>query len=701
MNKLYIIFFLFFATLSLAQKPLQKSYYGGVFTPKGHLKALVVPVIFKDGGLGNPAFRNANNYLAGWELKKGHKLPDAVNPLNGDCPQWLFNRPEHFETDFDSVFINDSKLFYTESKGKFLFMAELFKDSTGKPVTIEIDPDGGRDWSHNNKKAFDEMKRINPSFDWAAYDSRTNRPNYLFDNSEDPKPDSVVDYIIFIYRYSTGWAEQPTLGMNRWAGSGGGYAAANGIGLERYNGYKFMEGFTMMWGSGVFVHEIAHTLFNAPHLFGSNNTVGNYFYRPSVSWGTMNTIPVFQNFNAWERWYMGFNDILYDITSEVSLEQGNEFILNDYYTTGDAMRIEIPFSGGQHLWIENRTKLHRYDEHAWKGFAIGADTIATTPAGLYLYTEAVGAKQEQIISVLSDICNGIRPLNAAGNYDYSYTDELPEKNAWANNLYKFKKLNANSLSGTNPYFFYRADFNKNGTIDLDVNYNAARNEGEPINRQEMPDGSYRNLYHNFGVYDTAKDADYTRSPAFGSGDVLDMGSNPTISNYQRYEQNKQCMAATYLNGLKISFFKVSNNRSSIKVRVEFKQTALNNNVRWCGNIILPNITADSLPDLVLQPRIELLLDKSGTANRHTLTAAGDFINPTHFKIATGATLYMKKRSRIVVEKGTTLELEKGARLIMDKNTKIIIRPSAQLILNGNNIERHSKSNLTIEGLLKN
>jgi hypothetical protein len=382
------------------------------------------------------------------------------------------------------------------------------------------------------------------------------------------------------------------------------------------------------------------------------------------------------------------------------LKQSNEFILNDYYTTGDAMRIEIPFSGGQHLWIENRRKLHPYDEHGWKGFVIGPDTVGATPAGLYLYTEAVGAKQEQIISVLSDNCNGIKPLNAAGNYDYSYIDESPEKNAWGNNLYKFKKLDANPLSGTNPYFFYRADFNKNGTIDLDINYNAARNEGESINRQEISDGSYRNLYHNFGVYNADKDADYSRSPAFAPGDVLDMGSNPAVTNYQRYDHNKLNMGPIYLNGLKISFLKTSN-PNNIKVRVEFKQTALKNNVRWCGIIILPNITEDSLPDLVLEPSIELLLDKSGTVNRHKASESGDFINPTHFKIAAGATLQMKKRSRIVVEKGTTLELEKGARLIMYKNAKIVVKPSAQLILNGNNIERHKKSKLTVEGLLKN
>jgi hypothetical protein len=100
----------------------------------------------------------------------------------------------------------------------------------------------------------------------------------------------------------------------------------------------------MMWNSGVFVHELAHTLFNAPHLWGANGTVGNFFYRPSVGWGATSTIPLFQGFNAWESWYAGFSEITYDVNDSLTKFQ-NEFILDDYLTSelgiGAAQRAKL------------------------------------------------------------------------------------------------------------------------------------------------------------------------------------------------------------------------------------------------------------------------------------------------------------------------------------------------------------------------
>ena len=256
--------------------------FGGVFTPKGDLKVLIVPVIFKDSPQTNKNFRNSDNYLSGWDAGNKHNLPDAVNPLNGDSHQWLFNKPEHFEIYKDSVFYNDSELLYLISKGQFRFMGEVFSDSNGLPTAVDIDPEGGRDWSHMNRYALERMKELNPNFDISKFDNRKNNPQYKFDNSVNPEPDGIIDYIVFIYRYSPSWGQQPAPGMNKWQGSGGGFANPSGIMMEKYNGIRFSEGFTMMWGSGVFFHELAHTLYNLAHLWGSNGTVGEYFYRPSA-----------------------------------------------------------------------------------------------------------------------------------------------------------------------------------------------------------------------------------------------------------------------------------------------------------------------------------------------------------------------------------------------------------------------------------
>jgi hypothetical protein len=701
--RLIIFFYLsfFLSTFLVGQTPekeTRKSYYGGVFTPKGDFRVLIVPVIFKDGCETNPKFQNNDVAIHGWQMKDGRRLPDMVDEETGECPLWIFNKPEHFETYKDSNLYNESNLFYQVSQRQFRFMGDVFKDSTGKPMVIEIEPQGGFHWSHMNRKALEEMKRVNPNFDWSPYDQRKNNPQYKFDNSINPEPDKVVDYIIFIYRYRPNWGQQPHPSMRGWPGSGGGFASPSGTQLETYNGYKFSEGFTMMWGSGVFMHELAHTLYNLPHLWGANSTVGDYFYQTNVGWGATASISMFKMFSAWESWYMGFLKPVADIKTADDLRNTNQFILRDYFSSGDALRIEIPFSGGQHLWVENHQKIHPFDEHVWAGNKIGADQVATTAAGTYIYVENVAGSQETIIGALSTACNGTKLLNAAGNYDYSYIDESPSKNAWGNEMYRFRREAANPISGTNPFHQYRDDFNKDGTISVNTNYNSARNEGAGIACEEISPDSFVNLYHNFGVYDKDKAFYYSRTPGFQPGDILDMGSNPMIINYPKYKMNEAQLEPIYLNGLKLEFFSTGVSHE-IMLRVSFKETMLENNQRWAGNIILPNITADNAPDLIIQIARVLTINNSKVPNRHTKTEQGDFINPTKLTIAAGASLHLKRKSKIIVESGSSLELEKGARLELEKKARIVIKPGAKLILNGNSPILGKRARLELKGLL--
>lgn len=689
-NNLLLISFLFFSLLLTAQQNNRKSYYGGVFTPKGDFRALIVPVIFKDAPLSNSKFRNQDHHLEDWSAGKPQLLPDVIDPISGDSPKWLYNRPEHFEQYKDSIFYNDSKMFYHISNGSFRFTADVFKDSLGRPLAVEIDPDGGRDWSHMNKKALDEMKRIHPDFDFSPYDQRKNNPQFVFDNSIQAAPDKIVDYIVFIYRYSPSWSDHPAPGMNRWTGSGGGFASPSGIMLENYNGYKFAQGFTMMWASGVFFHELAHTLYNLPHLWGTNGTVGEYFYRPSVGWGATSSAGLFQIPSAWETWFLGYTTLVADIKTEGDLKAGNTFELRDYTTTADALRVKIPFSGGQNLWLEYHSIEHPFDRHIWSGRKIGKDVISKPAAGVYAYIEHVSDSHEKIPGVLSPVCNALKPINAAGNFDYEYIDEEPKQNAWGNKLYRFRKLKANPVSGTNPFFYFRADFNKDGIISLDKNYNGAKNEGEPIMTEEIYPDSFANLYQCFGVFDS--EWNYSRSSAFLPGDEFGLNSNPLLCSYATYNDKTLKMEPVYLTGLKINFSKVSA-PGTVRISLSFGETFLRKNARWTGIIRLPDITADPKADLVIETGKELILNKSGTANRHTQNESGDFINPSILTIDSAAVILLKKRAKLIVQDNSILEIMPGATLIMEKRAKIVIGKDAKFIADEKSLKRHKNSTI--------
>ena len=669
---------------------------GGVFTPKGTLKVLIVFVSYKDHNTENPNFTNKAMKLEDWDYSQNGGLPNFVDPLTGDCPAYIFNKDADFEQYKEQFLHNFSKEFDLMSNGQFHLIGEVFKDAKGKPAVVEIDPKGGYSWTDMNGRAVRKMQEMNPTVDLSGFDQRKNRPNFKFDNSDTAryKADKILDFVVFVHRYNKNWSQQPKASMRSWVGSGGGFASTGIVPTNTLNGYRIAEGFTMTYKSGVFVHEVAHVLFNAPHIMGVNNVIGDYFYLMSAGWGIMAPISIFSGFNAWERWYCGFIEPIADIQSAADLEINNSFILRDYFTTGDAVRIKIPFSGGQYLWLENHRKLHPLDEHPWKGAVVGpGDTVPPTPAGVYAFVEAIEGSRNSIFSALSNRANGIKVLHAGGNFDFKLYEDIPdEKNYWGNVMKSFQRLEENPIAGINNFYRFPYDQNKDGVIHLDPNYNASRTEwAAPIYKEEVSEGVFVNSYGAFGTHFKGRSS-FIESVPFQVGDYLDMSSNPMPLNYPKYDRSSRKMQAYILNGLAIKFTETAT-KNAVKVTVKMKHVQLCRDSRWTGNIELPNITGDLNPDLVVAGCTRLILDKSGTPNTHVLTSDKDFIQATVFRVKAGATVLLKPNSTLLIAQNSKVIFEKGAHLIMEKNAKIKVAPNAQLSIEEASIIRHPKASI--------
>lgn len=670
-----------------AQKNTPYAPNGGVFTPRGTLRVLLVFARFTDAPKTNPNFDNTQQSVDLWN-KAPLGLPDYVNPVTGECPDFMFNKVSDFER-----FKNDdsktciSKYWNTMSlpKSDFKLIGESFALANGQPTVVDIDPTGSSSWSAMNAKVIERMRLLNPAFDYKRFDQRRNNPSFNFDNSDtlNHKPDGVVDYVIFIYRYNNTWTQQPAPAMERWTGSGGGYAAISNAALldKNADGTRLSEGFTLPLGMGIptnlIMHEIAHSLFNCPHFFGANGTIGNYFYSRVCGWSSTSGLQVFQCFSAWERWYLGYIE-----PQEPLINRDTSFALNDFVTEGDAIRLEIPFSKGQHLWIEHHQKQSIFDTHPWRNSTIDADgsTLSDSPAGIYLTVENCRKTRQVINSAISDDCNSLSLIHANGNYDY-YRRDTSISNNWGNTLFFFSRGEANPLAGINPFYYFRDDYNKDGIIFTDINFNGAPNNegyGKFIAREEISMDDYQNRYDCFGVYNTEKSKAYARSAAFHPGDHLDMSTNPSINALCKYSMKTLQMDTLFLNGLAINFTGTQNDPI---VNIQYKQTTLKQSTRYCGNVALPNISGDQAADLVVPKRVKLLINKSGTNNRHKKTEAGDFINPTSFTLRAGSTMRLQKRSTLVID-DATFTIEKGAKLIIEKGAKLKIKASATFINNG-------------------
>jgi hypothetical protein len=315
------------------------SPYGQAFTPKGDMKVLIICA-----GFGTPY----DDYsMPGWSTGT-NSLPDwAISNSTFYTNDIQFSNPA---TNNDKK--NVSRFYYEMSKGSFKLTADVY------PNRVNINPTGATGWYQLNKKVIEKMKEDYPNFDWSKYDKRTNNPNFQFDNSNSV-PDMIPDFVIIVYRYHSGgqdvsspWYTNPPISnMANWQGSGGGYAALNGLNGLSYNGYSFdyYGGYTHCLGTAsmydLFIHEVSHNIFSAQHYAGNNGTMGKYFYYETGAWGFMNLTPI-NSANGWERWYLGWigitaNGINSDIKSTADLPVNGELTLRDFITTGDIMEVEV------------------------------------------------------------------------------------------------------------------------------------------------------------------------------------------------------------------------------------------------------------------------------------------------------------------------------------------------------------------------
>lgn len=425
------------------------SVNGKVFTPKGDLRILVIYA-----GFNNIVenIRTGDQPLSGWPVLFSDveniarsidiKVPTYVDSISGAMPGVFFSDTTEFAVyciPADTTNMSLSRYYYDMSGGKFRIMADAYKDPvTGKPVRINIDPSGATQWRDLNRKVIQQMKAQDPGFDWSPYDKRTNWTDYQCDNSLS-NPDGKPDYVVIVYRWSGGWGVQPLSGMQNWTGSGGAYSILNGLDTVSYNGYTFDNaGYTLPNGGGNgiggFVHELAHELFSAPHIMGANGEPGAYFHTPSAGWGMATTTVTNLSANAWERWLLGWgenraNFVNANIESQGAIQNGGVYTLQDFITTGDAMRIRIPGST-QYLWIENHQKKSLWDHNPWAGDvqSLKGEIIPDMEKGIYMYVENILPARSAIALDMINKTNGLKSSKRPGQlrlYPFSIRQQEP------------------------------------------------------------------------------------------------------------------------------------------------------------------------------------------------------------------------------------------------------------------------------------
>jgi hypothetical protein len=331
-----------------------------------------------------------------------------------------------------------------------------------------------------------------------------------------------------------------------------------------------------------------------------------------------------------------------DFEISTTFPNGNEFILRDFVTYGDAIRIKLPYINwtatgdvkNQYLWIENHQKISSYDKSAWEP----STCKESWSKGIYAYVQ-VGKdiKESTSASILYDEVptnpNGLGswlfPLTAEGNYDFKYHFNLagssPDNCVWENKYLPIEKGSSETIP--NPFtgmsdLFDKVDYNDDGEFGSGDDY-------QPWTA-EIISGQLQ-----FTAYAAGDSKDAFKCDGLCPKKILSLGTNPAplpVYTYKGnvtstfYDPNYPNNFASYenrtvwLNGISVELLGENvDGNGAVKVKVRFDDYEVNNDVRWCGNIKLsPNYQNPNLSNyaLNLMQGKTIVLDRGKSPTQH-------------------------------------------------------------------------------------
>lgn len=551
-----------FILLNLSSQTTEYSYYGSSVTPKGNLHTLIVFIGLDDA-------TSADNY-DNWDYN--------------DLPEWA-------KGDYNEVFdIDDSQIHtvrnltsynYTMSQGTFTMSGEVYPELV--IVTPIYNTDGSLQITTAISDAIDQINlQPHPTFDydWSRFDNRKNTPNYDFDNSlysntslDPAAPDGIIDYICFVIRRT---------GCNGLSStSAGTKKLINGtdtLGLS--TGHQInadcSKGGESKGLLQVYMHEMMHTVYGAPHTWGVNGVVGDYYYSYN-GWGFMAPFQIMQSANAWERWWLNW------ITPQEITTNGT-YTLQDYLTEGDALRIPIskigPTDTEQYLFLENHQLIDYYDRKP--DYIEESDPLT---AGVYAFITAKGHSRTSTITTSNPYANMFKSLNAAGRNDFTvdgYKTVYGVGDA-AEEHPVFLKGADNPISGQSNWEWIRSDFDATNKIEISDNANRAGESGSMDTYNDIKFAAAEKIGGTAtDTYAFTGDADVP----FQVNDEISMSGIIPALNYPQFDGVEDSLFPYYLNGLKVKLLSFNNTTKEYSVEVKFDDWEVRTSKRWCGNIIL-------------------------------------------------------------------------------------------------------------------
>ncbi len=602
--------------------------------------------------------------------------PAAYGPITPAIP----TKPQH----------KFSRFFYDASFGKLVLLGDYY------PELIQIPYEQIKDNGDYNKAVMDVLAsksnlksktglRIPEDFDmWTPASSYQEKNNHNQSNGK-------IDNLIIIWRVNS------ILSVVNWSGlSWYGVSSTNQKLDVDYMQYMYNYDF---FYTTVVPHEFAHALLGGNNYHTSPANGGRHRFVTDMSgYGLLEAYGCnLRSFNAWDRRRLGwkFDDKLPDIharstsgetvNSDVAYRRPSasewqtnavpttqEYVLRDFVTTGDALRVELPYleqGGGsvepQWIWLENHAKdtgLVYYPK----------DNSRVLPLGVRINLQ-IGMDNVKYVEEYDGYvrANYYVPFSRFGRWDFnvvrSMVTQAPAREI--EHLPFIPELDSNRVGmETDLSMLYRAyttsdksnAFTGNSLLEklcFDADMDGVLQDREVfmmryVYKDNISVGT--EWPHMGSAYD-----------AFQVGDELSLATNPATTPWLTHD-SKPGKGATnvcsrdnrkiYLNGLKISI-KEKRADGSVVVAVTQGYYTVDKSQRWCGDIVL-----NEKISLNAGRTIRLALGESPIVRRNPIVIDNKryFTEPTVLTCKSNSVLSLGTNSRIIIDSLCALVLKRGS-----------------------------------------
>ncbi len=709
---LLFVFLLLMQLMSIAQYSISN----GVSLPaRDTVKVFMVFVQVDYSGGGCPQ-NLPDNIDGNWPVNaNGIRKPPADADTYFDFELKNGEQPKGYITNF----------YYQASFGKYVLLGDYYPEVITIPCNkISIGNDGLQ-WILDylkSKKSKDTTLYSYHGLPLNSFDEWTITQSGL---PKIKKPDGRIDLLYII------WRNNRFLGSaNTKDNSGFGVHSVTGIPFQNMKGVNnvasFNAGRSGAHGYFITIAEHLHA------IFGGNNwhTAGGrsdhtFLFAPSSYSITGQSSATMQAPCGWDRWMMNWKNpdknflisSMDENNNEINTENfsinnnpdGGTYILRDFMTTGDAIKIKLPHIDwkkkgdvkNQYLWLENRRMNTSCDKYYTEDCADNDNgKFPNGTPGIYAYIQVGKDVKEGASDIYNyefsyqDALAGfLFPLTAEGNFDFYYAwDKIQEPNFsicgnWGNrNLpVNVEKSKPNPLTGFSDLYDF-VDFNNDGKF-------YSGDSVQPGLSEIIGDS----VVHNFNCSGDWMDA---FCEATGKTE-LSISTNPApVPVYTlctNYEGKKSYLPkgnfasfenrVIWLNGLSIKIIQENvYGKGEVKIKITWDDYTVKKNVRWCGNIVLsPNDFDRSKPSLILEKKKKMLIDRGYSSTNSIPTeknAEGRWIftDTSKFTVTDSAYMKLKQGSQLILDNGSKFILKKGSKLEMLAKSKIIIKKNSEFIV---------------------